>query len=133
MIQSALIAKLKTVTSNVYANVSPSKHSLPAITVDLDGSNRERYYGANGYETGLIDTDFELNIWSANTKGAYDLASQVVSTLENFSGPLPGGDSPITIYSIGDVEIIGENSGFDGETELYQYSIFITMTHTLAS
>jgi hypothetical protein len=133
MIQSALIARLKTITSNVYANVSPSKHSLPAITVDLDGSNRQRHYGANGYATGLIDTDFEISVWSANAAGAYNLAQSVISSLENFSGPLAGGDSPITLYSVGDIEILGENSAFDGETQIYQYSIFITITHTLAS
>ena len=133
MIQSALIARLKTITSSVYANVSPSKHSLPAITVDLDGSTRDRHYGATGYETGLIDTDFELNVWSANAAGAYNLAQSIILSLENFSGPLAGGDSPITTYSVGDIEILGESSAFDGETQLYQYSIFITITHTLAS
>lgn len=133
MIQSALIARLKTVNSNVYASVSPAKHSLPVITVDLDGSFRERHYGTNGYETGLIDTDFEINTWDSTANGAYTLAEQIIASLENFSGPIAGGDSPQTIYSVGDIEIQGESSGFDGETKLYQYSIFITITHTLAS
>ena len=133
MIQSALIARLKTITSRVYANVSPAKHTLPAITVDLEGSTRSRHYGTNGYETGLTETDFEINMWSAKTSGAYNLAAQVIASLENFAGPLDGLDSPITTYSIADIAITGESNAFDGETQIYQFSLFITITHTLAS
>lgn len=129
MIQSALVNKLKEITSKVYANVAPLNKGLPVITVDLESSNRSRHYGANGYKTNIIDTDFEITIWSANTGAAYSLSEQVVQLLENYSGPMLGGDSPQTVYTVYDIDIVSESSGFDGTTEIYQYSIFITMSH----
>jgi hypothetical protein len=133
MIQSALVAYIKTIHARTYASQAPQKAQLPIITVDLESSVRNRHYGSSFYETGLIETDFEISVWSAKTSGAYDLAQSVISLLENFSGLLSGTDSPATVYSVGDLEIITEQSGFDGETELFQYSIFITITHTIAS
>lgn len=131
MIQSALVNLIKTVHSRTYASVAPQTQTLPVVTVDLDSSFRNRHYGVNGaYTTGLIETEFELTAWGKTVQSVYDLGQSIIALLENYSGPLLGTDSPQTVYSIGDLEITSEQSGFDGETELYQYSIFITITHT---
>lgn len=130
MIQSALITLLQTISSKVYANVAPQKAALPVITVDLESSLRRRHYGTSNIQTGLIDTDFEINVWAPSPEASYPLAQQVISLLENFSGPLLGGDSPQTEYRVAGVEITSEQGGFDGQTEIFQYSIFITITHT---
>lgn len=129
MIQSAIVNKLKEINSKVYANVAPLNKGLPVIVVDLDSSTRGRHYGSTGYETNVIETDFEISIWSANTGAAYALSEQVIQLLENYSGPMLGGDSPQTVYTVYDIDIVSESSGFDGTTELYQYSIFITVSH----
>ncbi|MFW0776207.1 MAG: hypothetical protein ACN2B6_00615 [Rickettsiales bacterium] len=130
MIQSALVAKLKNVTSKVYANVAPQSVSLPVVTVDMDGSFRERHYGTSGIETGLIETDFEINVWGKHNSDCFGLAEQLIAEIENFSGPLRGMDSPQTIYGVAEVRIDGEAGGFDGETKLYQYTINLMIKHT---
>lgn len=130
MIQSALVNLIKTVHARTYASVAPQTKQLPVVTVDLESSFRNRHYGANGaYTTGLVETDFEINVWGQTVQSVYDLGQSIIALLENFSGPLYGTDSPRTSYGIGDIEITNEQSGFDGETKLYQYSIFITITH----
>lgn len=131
MIQSALIARLKTITSKVYASVAPQKVALPVVTVDLESTFRNRHYGTSGITTGLIESDFEINVWGNKNSDCYNLAEQITTSLDNFSGPLKGTESPQVTYGIGEIEITSELSGFDGEAELYQYSIFITITHTV--
>jgi hypothetical protein len=131
MIQSALMVLLRTLSAKVYANVAPQKAALPVITVDLESSFRNRHYGSSNIQTGLTETSFEIAVWSASPEGSYALGQQVISLLENFSGPLSGGDSPETTYRVAGLEISGEQDGFDGQTELFQYSIFITITHTI--
>lgn len=133
MIQSALAALIKTVHTRTFASVAPLKSSLPVITIDLESSFRDRYYGSSGYETGLIDTDFEISVWGKTNSSVFTLSQTVINLLQNYQGPLKGLDSPQTTYRICDIEITNEQSGFDGETEIYQYSIFLTITHTTAS
>ena len=134
MIQSALIGKLLEVSSSVYASIAEPEASLPCITVDMNGSTRiDRHFGAGGYQTGFVDTDFEISVWAKTAGASASLAASVVSLLENYAGPLRGIDSPQTVYSVGDIEIVSEFTSFDERTKLYEYSIDITITHTLAS
>lgn len=129
MIQSALITKLLTVTSNTYANVTPTNPGLPSITVDLDASFRNRHWSGGNTSTGLIETDFEVTCWGETAAQVYSLGKQVVDLLENFSGPVLGGDSPQTTYNISGIEIVDEQSDFDTTQGFYGYSVFITITH----
>lgn len=131
MITSALIRKLRTIHPRVYENITPKHTLLPAVTVDLAGSFRNRHFGTTNKQTGLIETDFEISSWGDTAASVYSLAESIIAGIENFAGPWLAGDN--VTHRIANVEITGETSDFDGTTELHTYSIFITITHTLAS
>jgi hypothetical protein len=136
MIQSALVLLLRTINAKTYAGVAPLNKSLPVITVELVGSFRNRHWSSEAgqaYDTGLIETEFEVAVWSNKNSDVYTQAQSIVSLLENYSGPVDGMESPVVTYSIADIEITSETSGFDGTTEMYTYSMFLTVTHTIAS
>lgn len=132
MIVSALIERLKTVTPKVYQSITRKHNQLPAVTVELEGSFRNRHFGTSNIQTGLIESDFEISIWGKTPESSNTLAYSLIASIENFSGPWQTGGSPVSTVSIAGVEITGELSGFDGATELYTYSIFVTITHTEA-
>lgn len=130
MIQTAIISLIKTVNTRCYASYAPHRKALPVITVDLVGSFRNRHHGNSGVQTGLIETDFEISVWGDVNSTVYAQAQSIVSLLENYTGPVQGTESPLVTYSIADIEITSESSGWDGNTEMYTYSVFITVTHT---
>lgn len=132
MISSALIARLKTVHPRVFQNIVRKHNRLPAITVDLDSSFRFRHFGTSNIQTGLIESDFEITVWGKEPGNVNGLAESVIANLENFSGPWVDGGSPQQTHSIAGIEITSEIVDFDGPTELYTYSIFVTITHTEA-
>lgn len=128
MILSALIARVRTVHSRVYENVTPKHTTLPAITISIEGSFRNRHYGSSNIQTGLIDTDFEISIWGTTADSTHSIAESILSDIENVSGPwIDGGGSS---HRIAGIEITSEITNFDARTELNNYSIFITITHT---
>lgn len=136
MLLSAIINKIKTDTGvECYpsrANRLPDHKTqipTPYIIVELDSVFRERHYGVGGnYETALKDYDFEIFCYHRSQGGALSVGNQVVTALENFSGPIAGLDSPQTIYNVHDIEITSEMTGFDHNAKLDYHSVFITAT-----
>lgn len=132
MIQSALIKWLRTIVGNgrVYANVTKKDCQLPAITVDFEGEYRNKHWTNGVTTTGRIESDFEISIWGNTSDSIRAIAETIISTIDNFSGDLTDLGSPQTIYRVLHVDITSSSSDFDGETEQYAHSIFITITHT---
>jgi len=129
VIMSAIVKLLRTIHPRVYENVTPKHTTLPAVTVDLEGSFRNRHYGSSNIQTGLIETDVEISVWDMTANSVYTIAESIIAGIENFSGPLVDGGG--TTHRVAGIEITGETSDFDGRTEQHTYSIFLTIKHTL--
>lgn len=128
MIQSALISKLLTVHPRVYANAAPKAAAkMPFIIVDKTGSNRSRHFGSSNLQTGLVEAYFDIVVWGSTAEQAASIAESVIAAIENFSGPVVGLDSQA--YSIADIEIEDEETEFDGRFEVYQYTMYLTVTY----
>jgi len=135
MITGALVSYLKANLSltSVYVNRAPL-NSQPCLVIDDNGDFRERHWSATGTTTDMIEHEYEVTIWTDNTNGgakyAEQVAAEIVTLLDNFSGPMTDTDSsPNQNYRVVHIDAKNGGGGFDAGPELYGYSVFLTLTH----
>lgn len=131
MILTAIVNYLKTTVgiARVWSVAAKPNEKAPYVVVELEGVFRNRYWGSAGTATGLTDTDFEISCYGKTVQQSGELAKQITDALENYAGPMVGTESPAASYRVRDIEITSELQQFEQATELYRYSIFITVSH----
>lgn len=131
MIMSALIAKLRSAVghSRVYPIRARKNAIAPFMVVETNSSFPIRHWGTGQITTGITYYDFEIYSYGKTQTDVYNLGLLARNALENFSGPVNSTESPVVTYNIKDVEITSDLDGYDPETELFYYSIFVTIAH----
>ena len=132
MIQAALVNYLKTNLSvtRIYPLVAPQGETLPVITVDLNSAVRFRHFENGDVGPGLIDADFEVSVWASTMLSSTQLTGEIITLLESYRGTMTDPSSPNVVHSIADIRIDSEGQGFNAATELYDHSVFLSITHT---
>jgi len=129
VILSALVSKIRATNSNTFAISAEPNQPTPYIVVNLDSTFREPHYGTGTqYANALIDYDFEIQVYGGSQTECIDLANSVRSALEHFAGQLTSLESPVQTYSVMNIEITSEITGYETLREIYYYSLFITLT-----
>lgn len=132
MIQKALVSFIESNVANtdVYSVGAKPNVTAPYIVVELETSNRQRHFGSGDITTGLKYYDFEISCYAKTVQAVSDLAKSLVTLLENFQGPMRDlTTSPATVYRVNPILIISESQNYEAGTELYRYSIFLTIPH----
>lgn len=135
MIESALLAYLRSnlSVSRVYMLESPPNPTLPCVVLDSNGDDVDRYYGAGGaLTTGLHTLDMEVTVWAGkNTLTATNLAKEIITLLDNFSGPLTDTSlSPPVVHRVRTMRLEDNGMGFDGATEHHSHAVFLEITYS---
>ena len=132
MIQAAVVNYLKANLSvtRIYPLVAPQGETLPVVTVDLNSAVRFRHFESGDVGTGLIDSDFEISVWASTMLSSTQLNDEIITLLENYKGVMTDPSSPNVTHTIADIRIDSEGQGFNAATELYDHSVFLSITYT---
>lgn len=133
MIDMALVAYIKAnfAVTRVYAGQAPANVAVPAITVDLEGTFRDRHHKGDGTsDTGLIEADLELTVWDSTILTARQNADALAALLDNFRGSMTTNESPQNTYRVAFIQVTSENQTPDTQMERYTASVFITVSFT---
>jgi len=107
------------VNRRIYTLILPQKCKLPAVTINKVNETPIHFMGS---DTEPYRPYFSVNCWAENYKDVYDVRTQVINALKDFSGSM-GSTTVQRIFLESETEI------YEAQTNIYHIILDFVIWH----